>query len=98
MSKCVDILDKPKKPKDACSIDRFAVNVSTQLSSLDQRRRLLDKKRINDILFELRYEDFVTDIASTQLLNSVAPRVTFTPGSYATLLQQATNNKTWNNQ
>ena len=53
MAKCNDVLDRPKEAGDP-----FALYVSEQLKNLDKRRRLLAEKRINDILFELRFEEF----------------------------------------
>ena len=53
MAKCIDILDRPKEDGDP-----FALCVSEQLKNLDKRRRLLAVKRINDVLFELRFEEF----------------------------------------
>ena len=53
MAKCIDVLDRPKEAGDP-----FALYVSEQLKNLDKRRRLLAEKRINDILFELRFEEF----------------------------------------
>ena len=55
MAKCIDVLDRPKEAGDP-----FALYVSEQLKNLDKRRRLLAEKRINDILFELRFEEFGT--------------------------------------
>ena len=53
MAKCIDVLDRPKEAGDP-----FALYVSKQSKNLDKRRRLIAKKRINDILFELRFEEF----------------------------------------
>ena len=53
MAKCIDVLDTPKEVSD-----QFALYVSEQLTNLDKRRILLAEKRINDILFELRFEEF----------------------------------------
>ena len=50
MAKCIDVLDRPKEAGDP-----FALYVSEQLKNLDKRRRLFAKKRINTILFELRF-------------------------------------------
>ena len=55
MAKCIDVLDRPKDAGDP-----FALYVSEQLKNLDKRRRLLAEKRINDILFELQFEEFGT--------------------------------------
>ena len=57
IAKCIDVLDRPKNV-DRNAEDPFALYVSEQLKSLDKRRRLLAEKKINDILFELRFEDF----------------------------------------
>ena len=53
MAKCIDVLDRPKEAGDP-----FAMYVSEQLKILDKRRRLLAEKGINDILFELPFEEF----------------------------------------
>ena len=53
IAKCIDVLDTPKEAGDP-----FALNVPEQLKNLDKRRRLFVEKRINDILFELRFEEF----------------------------------------
>ena len=53
MAKCIDVLDRPKDAGDP-----FVLYVSQQLKNLDKRRRLLAEKRINDILFELPFEEF----------------------------------------
>ena len=53
MAKCIDVLDRPKEAGDP-----FSLYVSEQLKNLDKRRRLLPEKRINDILFEFRLEEF----------------------------------------
>ena len=53
MAKCIDVLGRPK---EAC--EPFALYVSEQLKNSDKRRRLLAEKRINYILFELRFEEF----------------------------------------
>ena len=53
MAKCIDVLDRPKDAGDP-----FALYVSEQSKNLDKRRRLLAEKRINDILFESRFEEF----------------------------------------
>ena len=50
MAKYIDVLDRPKETGDP-----FALYVSEQLKNLDERRRLLAEKRINDILFELPF-------------------------------------------
>ena len=55
MAKCTDVLDRPKETGDP-----FALYVSEQLKNLDKRRRLLAGTRINDILFELQFEEFGT--------------------------------------
>ena len=55
MAKCTDVLDRPKEAGDP-----FALYVSEQLKNLDKRRRLLAGKRINDILFELRFKELGT--------------------------------------
>ena len=55
MAKCIDVLDRPKDAGDP-----FVLYVSQQLKNLDKRRRLLAEKRINDILFELQFEEFGT--------------------------------------
>ena len=48
-----DVLDKPEEAGDP-----FALYVSEQLKNLDKRLRLLAEKMINDILFELWFEEF----------------------------------------
>ena len=53
MEKCIDVLDRPMEAGDP-----FALHLSEQLKNLDERWRLLAEKRINDILFELRFEEF----------------------------------------
>ena len=53
MAKCIDVLDRSKEAGDS-----FALYVSEQLKNLDKSWRLLAEKRINDILFELRFEEF----------------------------------------
>lgn len=59
ISKCIDVLDRPKNPtKEKEPEEPFALYVSDQLKTLDKRRRLLAEKRINDILFEMRFEEF----------------------------------------
>ena len=60
IAKCIDVLDRPKAqtlpPKE--TPDPFTLYTSEQLKSLDKRRQLLAEKRINDVLFELRFEEF----------------------------------------
>ena len=60
IAKCVDVLDRPKAQTLPTkeTPDPFALYISEQLKSLDKRRRLLAEKRINDVLFELRFEEF----------------------------------------
>ena len=53
MAKCIDVFDRPKEAGDP-----FTLYVSEQLKNLDKRRRLPREKRINDVLFELRFEEF----------------------------------------
>ena len=53
MERCIDVLDRPKEAGDP-----FALHLSQKLKNLDERRRLLAEKRINDILFELQFEEF----------------------------------------
>ena len=53
MAKCNDVLDRPKEAGDP-----FVLYVSQQLKNLDKRRKILAEKRINDMLFELQFEEF----------------------------------------
>ena len=54
IAKCIDVLERPKEAGDP-----FVLYVSEQLKNLDKRWRLLAEKRINDILFELQFKEFV---------------------------------------
>ena len=59
IEKCIDVLERPKNPvkePETKACDPFASYVSEQLKTLDKRRRLLAEKKINDILFELQFE------------------------------------------
>ena len=60
IAKCIDVLDRSKAQTLPTkeTPDPFALYISEQLKSLDKRRRLLAEKRINDVLFELRFEEF----------------------------------------
>ena len=60
IAKCTDVLDRPKAQTLPTkeTPDPFALYISEQLKSLEKRRRLLAEKRINDVLFELRFEEF----------------------------------------
>ena len=57
LSKCIDVLDKNPEVK-SLQVDPFALYISSQLETLDKRRRLVTEKRINDILFQVRYEGY----------------------------------------
>ena len=58
--KCINVLYRPKAQAlhTKETPDTFALYISEQLKSLDKWRRLLAEKRINDVLFELRFEEF----------------------------------------
>ena len=60
IAKCIDVLDRPKTQTLPTkeTPDPFALYILEQLKSFDKRRRLLTEKRINDVLFELRFEEF----------------------------------------
>ena len=53
MVKFIDVFDRPKEADDP-----FALYVSEQSKNLGKRRILLEEKRINYILSELRFEEF----------------------------------------
>ena len=60
VAKCIDVLVRSKAQTLPTkeTPDPFALHISEQLKKLDKRRRLLAEKRINDVLFELRFEEF----------------------------------------
>ena len=60
IAKCIDVLDRSKAQTLPTkeTPDPFALYISEQLKSLYKRWRLLAEKRINDVLFELRFEEF----------------------------------------
>ena len=82
LSKCVGILEQPKVQPQPTPIEPFAVYISKQLESLDPRRKLIAEKRIDDILFEIRMEEY-----SNPRLNQSSQATPFATGPFTTLLQ-----------
>lgn len=66
IAKCIDVLDKPKSPKRPLIEDPFALYVSDQLKDLDKRQRLIAEKKINDLIFEIKMQDFGTSVGFNQ--------------------------------
>ena len=62
IAKCIDVLDKTS-PSPMLIADPFAMYVSEQLKGFDKRRRLIAEKRINHVLFDLRFEPIQTQSA-----------------------------------
>ena len=60
IAKCTDVLDKRKSPKRPLIEDPFALYVSHQLKGLDKTRRLIAEKKINDVIFYTKVQEFGT--------------------------------------
>ena len=73
IAKCINVLDKPATQPQPTVTDPFALYVSEQLKDLDKRRRLIAEKRINDILFEIRFEQF----SGTSSFSGMQPQPSF---------------------
>ena len=86
ISKCIDVLDKPKQGVPVTpQADPYALYVSLQLKQLDNRRRLMAEKRINGILFEIRYEELSSHDGS---LMQPMQAANFVPGPYTNMLRE----------
>jgi len=64
-----DVLNKPSPPKRPLIEDPFALYVSNQLKDLDPRQRLIAEKRINDVIFEIKMQDFNTGASAFSGIN-----------------------------
>jgi len=58
IAKCIDVLDTPKSPKRPLIEDPFALYVSDQLKGLNKRQRLIAEKKINDVIFDIKMQEF----------------------------------------
>ena len=102
IAKCIDVLDRPKAQTLPTkeTPDPFSLYISEQLKSLDKRRRLLAENRINDVLFELRFEEFGTTggiqynqqfapepVQTTPKFQQQSPATAQQPRSYTYMLQ-----------
>ena len=85
---CIDVLNKPKFAEaNIPQVDPYALYVSAKLESLDKPRRVLAEKRINDVLFELKYEDFQNVQTNASQFN-IPPQMPCSPANtYAAMLQ-----------
>lgn len=78
IEKCIDVLDRPKNPvkeHETKACEPFASYVSEQLKTLDKRRRLLAEKKINDILFELQFEQLEAQSGGFRFTQSMTGQV-----------------------